>query len=230
MNILLVAATKQELWPFINKFNNQIKGGIFPNRLYHGKIRIDVLVAGIGLVSTSYYLSKTLGEKKYDMVINAGIAGSFMRDLEIGEVVWVVEEELGDLGIEDEQGFHTLFEMDFLPYDTFPFQKGKLVCNSQQMYKLLNIKRVNALTSNTAHGRQEQIDNILCKFKPQIETMEGACIFYICLMEKVNFIQIRAISNYVESRDRSKWNIPLAIENLSVTLVQLINELDNSME
>lgn len=37
-----------------------------------------------------------------------------------------------------------------------------------------------------------------------------------------NRIQIRAISNYVEKRDKSKWNMPLAINNLNEFLIEFV--------
>ena len=38
------------------------------------------------------------------MIINAGIAGAFNRSLKIGDVVQVVSEQFGDLGVEEKDG------------------------------------------------------------------------------------------------------------------------------
>jgi futalosine hydrolase len=35
--------------------------------------------------------------------------------------------------------------------------------------------------------------------------MEGAALHYTCLMEKIPFMQLRSISNYIAERDKSKW-------------------------
>jgi futalosine hydrolase len=45
--------------------------------------------------------------------------------------------------------------------------------------------------------------------------MEGAAVFYVCLLEKIPFLEIRAISNYVDIRDTEKWDIPTATDNLT---------------
>jgi len=45
--------------------------------------------------------------------------------------------------------------------------------------------------------------------------MEGATFFYICAIEKIPFLAIRAISNKVEPRNKKGWNIPLALNNLA---------------
>jgi futalosine hydrolase len=55
--------------------------------------------------------------------------------------------------------------------------------------------------------------------------MEGAAFFAGCIDFEADYIQIRAISNYVEKRDKSKWNLPLAIQNLNNELIQLITQL-----
>ena len=54
--------------------------------------------------------------------------------------------------------------------------------------------------------------------------MEGAALHYVCLQEKVPFIQLRAISNYVGERDKSKWKMQEAITNLHNELLKLLNQ------
>jgi futalosine hydrolase len=63
------------------------------------------------------------------------------------------------------------------------------------------------------------------KINPHIETMEGAAVFYVCLMEHIPFVQIRAISNYVGETNKNLWKIPLAVENLHKTLIDVLNEI-----
>ena len=53
--------------------------------------------------------------------------------------------------------------------------------------------------------------------------MEGASFFAACDNNINNYLQIRAISNYVENRDKSKWQMPLAIKNLNEYLITLLN-------
>jgi futalosine hydrolase len=52
--------------------------------------------------------------------------------------------------------------------------------------------------------------------------MEGATFFYICCREKIPFLALRAISNKVEPRNKSNWDIMLALNNLSEILDDLI--------
>jgi futalosine hydrolase len=55
--------------------------------------------------------------------------------------------------------------------------------------------------------------------------MEGAAFHFVCLQQKIPFIQIRSISNSVGERDKTKWVIKDAVNNLNSELVKLINDL-----
>jgi futalosine hydrolase len=77
---------------------------------------------------------------------------------------------------------------------------------------------VNAITVNTATGSETTRDRLVKKFNPDIETMEGATFFYICRREKLPFLALRSVSNIVEIRNKSNWDIKLAIRNLAEKL------------
>ena len=54
----------------------------------------------------------------------------------------------------------------------------------------------------------------------EIENMEGAALFAMAEAEGVPCGEIRAISNYV-GEERGEWDIPLALERLTDTIVNL---------
>ena len=55
--------------------------------------------------------------------------------------------------------------------------------------------------------------------------MEGADFAYVCMMMNVPHFQIRAISNYVEKRNRNAWKIEEALINLESVVLKLVEEL-----
>lgn len=213
MNILIVSATEKEIFPTLNKIKS----------FNQDNLEVDILVTGIGAVFTSYLLTRKLSEKEYDLIINAGIAGSFNPDLNIGDTVYVQSDQFADLGFEDKDKFYTVFEKGFIPENQFPF-KNALLENPYEFE--FDLKEVPAITVNTTHGCEKSIDLFKNKFNADIETMEGAAFFYVCLNEGVKFLQIRTISNYVEERNEANWNIPLAIKNLNQKLLEIFNVLD----
>ena len=68
---------------------------------------------------------------KPDLVINAGIAGSFKDDIKIGDVVMPVTDCFADAGIEDGENFLTLSEAGLADPDEFPFSNGILPADSE---------------------------------------------------------------------------------------------------
>jgi futalosine hydrolase len=86
-----------------------------------------------------------------------------------------------------------------------------------------SLKKVKGITVNTVHGNEVAIEKVKQLYQPDVESMEGAAFFAGCVRAGGDFIQIRAISNYVEKRDKSKWQMPLAIKNLNDFLINFIN-------
>ena len=79
-----------------------------------------------------------------------------------------------------------------------------------------------SITVNKAHGSEERIAKTVDRFKPQVESMEGAAFFYACKIAKIPCLQIRAISNYVERRNKASWDISLAVQSLNTEILKLI--------
>ncbi len=216
-SILIVSAVNSEIQPlkdFLQKYKTA------ENRYSVNGKKISLLITGIGLTNTVYFLTKKLYKKKYDIIINAGICGSFDTLMPLGEVVEVVSDEFADLGITHKDNFKTVFEENFIKKNQFPFENGKLLNNNHNFSS--NLKKVKSISVNATSGNKEQINLRTEKFNPDIETMEGAGFFFVCKNEKIPCLQIRAISNYVEIRNIEKWNIPLAIKNLNDVLQKII--------
>ena len=224
MKILIVSATWMEVKVLADEFKVSRERSHMVRHYHYGETDIDVLVTGIGMTAATFHLTNTLVREKYDMVLNAGIAGSFDHDLQIGDVVNVVSEEFGDLGIEKQDEFLTLFESGFMNPNEYPFENGHI--KPIQAPIVVDIRKVRGLTTGKSHGRYSSITEIKNKFSAQVETMEGAAVFYVCNWLGVPSCQMRAISNYVEPRDTAKWNIPLALENLTLSVVNVLQDID----
>lgn len=224
LKILLVVATSAEA----DALKNIPEIRQFPDSFLYGRHEIRLLISGVGSISTAWAMTKWLSANpKPDLAINAGIAGSYREDIIKGEVVIPVSDCFADAGIEDGNDFITLAEAGLQSPDKFPFTGGNIIANNKYITKAVShLKPVKAITVNTATGSAVTIEKLIKKFNPDIETMEGATFFYICTGERIPFLAIRAISNKVEPRDRSKWDIPLAISNLSEKLKEIILTLD----
>ena len=58
--------------------------------------------------------------------------------------------------------------------------------------------------------------------------MEGGGLHYTCLQENIPFVQLRAISNDIGVRDKTKWDIRSAITNLNTRLTDLLEKLNTT--
>ena len=213
MNILITTATEIELQHIMKKLQTAENHNI------------DFCITGIGCTETTFTLTKKLLNSNNNLVINAGIAGSFNRDFAIGDVVIVESEIFGNLGITYPDRFATLFDEGLADKNTHPFADGKLICSHINQFNLSKLQRVKGLTVDAASGEKKQIERLKKTFCADIETMEGAAFFYVCTKLNIPFLEFRAISNHIEPRDKSKWNISLAMNNLSKEIFDFINNL-----
>jgi futalosine hydrolase len=208
MQILLIAATPDEIELFINTYPN-----------------VDVLITGVGTPATIYHLQKKLQHNEYDFVVQAGIAGAFSSDFSLGQTVLIKQDTFGDLGAEEKRLFTSFFTSGLIDAHQFPFADSWLINKSEGLLKKSILRWVKAVTINKVSDSFLQKLQLIDAFDPQIESMEGAALHYVCLQEEIPFVQIRTISNYVGERDKSKWKMKEAIENLSSELSKLIKQL-----
>ncbi|MBA3648426.1 MAG: futalosine hydrolase [Chitinophagales bacterium] len=220
MKLLIVSSTWQEVKPlelFLLKKDE--------TRLYN-EHAIELLITGVGGVTTSYHLGKILPVSNWDLAIQLGICGSFNPNFPIGSPVNIISDCFADLGAQSDEVFLDAFELGLIEKSRFPFEDGWLnnphTLNCQSVTEL---QRVKSISVNTVSGNDVSIIKTVGRYHPDVESMEGAAFAFCCLLESIPFLQLRAISNYVEKRDRTKWNIPLAIKNLNDTAIKLLQEL-----
>jgi futalosine hydrolase len=203
----------------------KIRGSInIPGRDQSSKKEICLLISGVGSMSTAWSLNQWISENgRPDLAINGGIAGSYRDEFKTGDVVMPVSDCFADAGIEDGNKFLTLAEIGLMSGDEFPYKDGLLHADPQYLEKMKKIiNPVRAITVNTATGSETSRERWMKKYYPDIETMEGATFFYLCLRENIPFLAIRAISNKVELRNKDNWNISLALKNLSEKLIEVL--------
>ena len=210
MKIFIIAATKFEIQPAITQLVNG---------------NTSFFITGIGMLATAVSLTKIILQGQPDLVIQAGIGGSYSKQISLGQVVVVKQEFLGDMGVEEADIWKDIFDLNLIGDNDFPFAKKQI--NNPYLPKLnvLQLVEVVGVTVNEISTSQQRIEQLVSKYNPIIESMEGAVLHYVCTDLQVPYIQIRSISNYVGERDKSKWQMPLSIANLNNILVDIVNKL-----
>lgn len=209
--ILVAAATAKEIGPFIKSAR---KGDLHD---------IDILITGIGLTSATYHLSKQLHLKKYDLVIQTGVAGSFDPATGPGDVVAIKQDTIADQSVVELSKLKSLFDLQLVPHDQYPYRNGWLINPGKEVLKKVNLKKVKGISVNQISTSKQMIQFYRDVFDPVTESMEGAALHYVCLMERIPFLQIRSISNYIGVRNKKKWNMKDSIINLNETLTGIID-------
>ncbi|MEO0899765.1 MAG: futalosine hydrolase [Bacteroidota bacterium] len=219
--ILLVAATfgetqliRKELFgtesetPFLQKEEN---GQTF-----------SLMHTGIGMVNTAFHLGSYLSHHEPELMINFGIAGSFEPHISLGEVVEIREDIFGEMGANSPRGYLDMEKLGFSIMEK----------NGQRYFNRLSnpfqwphsLKSCKGITVNEVSGIASQIAFRQFKWEADVESMESAAFFQAALWFDIPFLAFRSISNYVEPRDKSKWKIGLAINNMEVWLLNQIRD------
>ena len=201
MKPLIVAATRfeiQQCIPFLEKK------------------QIPYLITGVGMTATAYALGRELAlNPSINSVINVGIAGSFNKKITLGNLVSISSDTFYELGAEDGD--------QFISIEDLGFGKGTYFANDESLH--ITLPKMQAITVNRVHGDEKTIQKVLGRYPNcQIESMEGAAVFYACAAANLHCAQVRALSNYVERRDKSLWKIDLALKNLNDWLQNFILE------
>ncbi len=221
MRLLIAAATEREVAPFLNFMSGHFTR-ISANNYCKSNLEVAVCITGVGAMLTAFSLSNAFDEFRPHFALQAGVAGAYDRRLDLGSLVLVKMERL-DLGVEDNDAYHDVFDMNLADANASPFYKGRLVNPLNNFPLVLNFRKVSSLTVDIASGHQATIERRRLKYKCDIENMEGAAFHYICLQRKTPFVQIRALSNYVEPRDTSKWQLKEAIAQLNHWMIDNIS-------
>ena len=224
MRILIVAATSAEIGPLVAGLQYRSDGDSHVTNYARGTHEIDVLTTGVGMVATAAWCSRVLATHDYDMALNVGICGSFDTAIAAGAVVHVVSEQLPEMGAEDDEAFLTMQDLRLLGNDEFPFQTGRLVNPGPPGNSvLLQLPGVHGITVNTVHGNDRSIAAVRQRCEPHVESMEGAAFMYGCLIHRIPFAAVRAVSNVVEKRNRGGWKMAEAIANLNATALRIVD-------
>ena len=123
------------------------------------------------------------------------------------------------------ENFLSLFDVKLLGRDTLPWQNGKLV-NESGLLQTAGLTMVEGVTVNEITTREDRIHYYRNNLQVQVESMEGAALHYVALLEKIPFLQLRSLSNFIGERNKEKWQLQEAITHLNQTLQHFLTQLN----
>lgn len=228
IRILITAAEQEEIECAIQALR------VYESKIA-GKAQLDFMLTGIGTTSTCYRLTKKLAEaeaegNRYSLAINIGIAGSYdIKNFPVGSVALINKEYFGDMGFQTTSGFMSLFDSAALDSNLFPYTDGALKSVKMPDYFeniIKDYKRAVGVTVQTVTGVEETKRRLMELYNPQIESMEGAAFFYVCLNERIHFFELRSVSNAIGMKDRNQWDTPAALRSLTEACKEFLSKME----
>jgi futalosine hydrolase len=178
---------------------------------------VDVLEAGVGPVDAACRVSQALAQRRYRLVVNAGIAGAFDGGPKIGDGVVVIDDAI---------------EVNLETGAPIPLPPGERavekVCSDLKFAPLLTHRgfaavggiTVSRVTSSEATAQR------LFALGARVESMEGFAVLRAAELAGVPAIEVRGISNRVGERSRSQWNFEAGQRGLQSILHALFEIVD----
>ena len=176
---------------------------------------VQYLVTGVGPVETAVRLSAWLGKNgdRVRGVVNFGVGGAYLQP-EGGDMprlldICLAEQEVfGDLGVCLEDRIEPFSGTVFPVADRFVLDRGLL----DRAVPILEANRVSFfsgvfVTVNCSSGTAKRGNMIAAQHKALCENMEGAAVARVCSEFALPCLELRCISNLVEDRDTTRWQL-----------------------
>lgn len=215
--------------------------------LYRGKVEgVEIVysISGMGKTNASHAATILIRDYSPKLLVNFGAGGAYPSSgLAAGDIMVADAEVYGDEGVLDSDGFHGT-EYTGIPvlrrgrkkyYNEFALDgrlAKKAITSAGSAFPYLPARpKVMAgrfVTVSTCTGTRQRAAELQKKWGALCENMEGAAVAHICALYGVPLIEIRGVSNIVDDRDRTKWDLELASENCCRVVVQLLKELSAS--
>ena len=160
------------------------------------------LVCGIGPVEAAAATARTLAEEKPDAIVHVGIAGA--KTLAPPALVLASESVYCD--ITGDAG-SILPRVERVEPDARLLSAARAALPSAHVLPIATSARVGGGTA--------------C----EVEGMEGFAVLRAAQLADVPAVELRAVSNLVDERDRSRWRFDDALTALDAALSRLLTEL-----
>ncbi|HJV35978.1 futalosine hydrolase [Geomonas sp.] len=233
--IVVTASTEMELSLLVQKLSAQADHGLGHLAAFRGEAggrEVVLAVTGIGKVNAASAATLLLDRLQPELLINTGCGGAFpLAELSVGDLAIASSETFADEGVQTCEGWRGL-ELIGIPvcelrgerlFNTFPLAAGlaasAVECAAGHGFraKLGPFLTVSTCSGSAAHGEE-----LLTRYAGICENMEGAALAQVAHLYGVPFLEVRGISNLVEDRDLSRWDLKLAVGQVQRFLLEYL--------
>ena len=202
----------------------------------HGQ---DVCLAhgGIGKAAAAAATVSLLHSCQPEALLLFGCGGAYPNSgLNIGDLALADSEIFGDEGVATRHGFEDLAAMGLpmrkgeetffnnWPTDRQLQERARAALLEQPGKSRKKLAKGAFVTVSTCTGTTARAIEIEARTGGICENMEGAAVALACRQLSVPFLEIRGISNRVEDRDTSRWDLKTAMTAAQEAVIRLLEK------
>lgn len=235
--IVILASVPQELALLVRSLGARPLESGRPTYLANaGKRQVIIACGGLGKVNAASAATSLIERFSPGLIVTTGCAGAYLSaGLAVGDLAVATAEVFAEEGVITKDGWQGL-DLIGIPaaevrgqpyYNEFPLS---LLFAERAMRLAASIgvplMRGRFVTVSACSGTTERGDELAARFNAICETMEGAAVAQTALLYGVDCLEIRGVSNLVEDRDLSRWDIPLAVEGAQRFLLKFLESYE----
>ncbi|MRR54547.1 MAG: futalosine hydrolase [Deltaproteobacteria bacterium] len=225
--ITVIAATQLELSALVKTFDAQPYPASLPWEIFVADVtsaKLLFVISGIGTSNASAATALAAQLFAPELIIATGCGGAYPESgLGIGDIALATSEFFADEGVVTPEGWQSLEQIG-IPllerngrryFNEIPLSPPAIAA-ALEVAGQLGITAFAAgrfLTVATCSGTNARGTDLTARFRGICENMEGAAVALMAARYGIECLELRGISNYVEDRDRRRWNINLAVAN-----------------
>lgn len=196
--------------------------------------RVALCTSGMGKVNAAHAATLLLTRFAPKAIFVFGIGGAYPSSgARIGDVALAREEIAGDEGVLTNDGFKDT-EFIGIPllktssatiFNTYPAPRSllDLAIRTLRSKELFDSVRVGSfVTLSTCTGSVARAQELEQRYQGLCENMEGAAVAQVAELHQTPWMEVRGISNIVENRDLSKWDIPRAARAAQNAVISIL--------
>lgn len=234
--VVIIAAVPQELAVLVASLHNRTESDHQAFPVIDGLInnqRVICCTAGVGKSNAAAATAALLERYQPRLIINTGCCGAYPDSgLMVGDLAVATDEVFGDEGVMTNQGWLGLEEMGIallkqatttcfnsIPLSASELRNAAAVAETHRIHLRQGVFVTVSSCSGTRLGGIE----LSGRYQAICENMEGAAIALTALRYGAPCLEIRGVSNLVEDRDMSRWDIKRAVEAAQQFVLKLLD-------
>lgn len=231
---LILCATRLEMAVFLERHPVRRVGDAAPHfPIYAGADQSwDLALSGPGGFNAARALTACLERCRPKFILHTGIAGVFAgTGLGLCDAAVAATDTYVHTGVDlcpDSDRHCSSMRLDPLPFDLIPEQdrtrQGIYDLDTDlaaSCFRLLDrhlrcrVIQGPFITVSAITGSFEKAAALTRTFSPVMESMEGAAAAHVAALYQVPMVEIRAASNQVGERDKTRWDIQGAVRTVA---------------